>query len=667
MTPPLLPGMPTPQYRVGLTAAPLDAQSSITWTYITSFTPADGIERLRVLSRSTSAGKAQGQATVDTSKGVYVLDNRDGAFYPSNTSSPYYPNVKLDMIFQELQTWAGTTYAVYTGYVDDIQVQADVLGNPTVRLSCSDASKHLNLDKLEGSVWDIEVRKDVAANISAGHNTAWLRLNDANSSEVMTDYGGLGFDGDYQNGPVLGQKSIIAGSTDTCMDVANKADQRASLPYKHLLTQWPFTIELVMRLFQNRGETHALFGAYDGPSLGFAQQLQAFVYTDGKIVVTVTNPYPTGSQSRSTIIVDDGVEHHVAIVMASAASLRVWIDGADFTSVDVGATFAFPDNLLTGIALGNLPATTFGEDGFDAGVSVDPLTGNDITGGLQSFVFYDGLALSSARIQKHASAAKTGWGTVGTGSRVDQVLDTIGWPVADRAVDAGSGSVGNIVSGSTPLAYLQLVAQTEGGRFFIGPEGYPTFHSRTRPLTQTTSTTPQAVFDDAGGSGSIPYVPPFDPHLDDVDLTYRASVTRINGSPQIYDATPGSTSTRTSTKTGLLMPTDIEARGMAQYDVSVGKVQKQRIRSLVFQPQLSPTTGWPAALGLRQGQRITVKRNFEGTAVTWQSDWIVEGIKHEMQSGAVPWVTTLTLSPVDPATYFTLGSSVLGGPDLLFF
>lgn len=658
--------MPTALYRMGFLASPLDPQSSILWTNVGQFNGPDGIQRMRVLGRSSSAGRQQGQDNVDTSRATYTMDNLDGAFIPSNTASPYYPNVKLDVIFQEFQSWNGA-YAVFTGFVDDIAIRSDVFGNPIAVLSCSDASKHLNLDVLESSVWKMEVRKDVSANITAGNNTAWIRLNDPNSSEVASDYGGLGFDGNYQGGPILGQVSIIPGDTDTCMDVAHSADQRANLPYKYLLTQFPSTIETVVRCFPNRAEAKYLWAAESGPGFTAAQLIECRIdNVTGTVIAQAGTNYPTRTKVISTLPVDDGITHHVLVRLEASDTITIWIDGTNSTVPLLTTTFGFPDDLSTGYSIANTPASTYGDFGLNAGTGTDN-QGNEIVGGIQSTVFYDGLLMSPARIQAHAQAAIVGWGTVTSGSRVDQVLDMIGWPSADRAVDAGVGTIGNLIAGGTPLAYLQLVAETEGGRFFISPEGYPSFHSRTRPLTQTTSLVPQAIFDDSGAAGTVPYVPPFEPHLDDVDLWYRASVQRINGNPQVYDATPGSTTTRTRTRTGLLMPTDTEARGRAQYDVSVGKRQLSRLRSLTFQPQLAPDVGWPAALGLRQGYRVRTNRTYENTAGTWTADWIVEGIKHDCQSGLAPWTTTLTLSPVDPATYFVLGTSELGGSDELFY
>src|SRR5436189_4079265 len=119
--------MPTPTYRMAFAAQPLDSRASIAWTNITTFTMADGVERLRVLSRNTTAGTQHELSRVESSVGRYVLDNRDGAFNPMNASSPHYPNVKTGVLFQERQTWGGTTWDVYTGFVEDYDLQWDDL------------------------------------------------------------------------------------------------------------------------------------------------------------------------------------------------------------------------------------------------------------------------------------------------------------------------------------------------------------------------------------------------------------------------------------------------------------------------------------------------------------------------------------------------------------
>jgi hypothetical protein len=664
--------VPVPTYRIGFAAQPLDPLFGIVWTDITTFTHSDGLDRLRVLSRNSTAGTQHELSKVEASVGRYVLDNRDGAFNPMNTASPYYPNVKTGVIFQERQTWGGIIRNVFTGFIEDYALQWDNEGLSQVAINCVDAFKWLNLDKLDESAWRIEVRKDVSANVAAGRNTAWLRLNESQSAEVATDYSGMGFDGTYQQGPFLGQPPIIAGDTDTSMDVAAEADSRASLPYKHLITGFPFTFECVFRAFANREYTRMIVAAFDGPVV-FRQMFEVFIQSVhgspsdvGKIIALVASPYPTGTQSESTITVDDGEVHHLAIVMSASNSLRIWVDGVDVTLQTHTGSFAFPNDLVSGYAIGNSPAVNFGDYGFDAGAQEDD-EGNLVLGGIQSAVFYDGLALSSTRIAAHSLAARTGWGAESTEARIGRILDAIGWAPADRDLNVGNVDVVAGVPGGTGLAHVDIVTETEGGRFYISPGGLATFRSRTYPILNVRATVSRATFTDDGTPDTIPYVPPFDPHLDDLDTWTRASVARINGPPQVYDATPGSNATRTLTKTGLLFAEDRDARHMAQYLANLYRTSRVRVRTLAFMPQKSPTLGWPAALDLRQWDRITVKRTPAGGGAAWISDWIIEGIEHDWSSGATYWETRLSLSPADPARYFVIGSSLIGSSDVLFY
>jgi hypothetical protein len=671
MTVPTQADMPVPTYRIGFAAQPLDVLSGITWTDVTSFTWAtDGLERLRVLTRNTTAGTQHELSKVESSAGRYLLDNRDGAFNPMNASSPYYPNVKTGVIFQELQTWASITYAVYTGFIEDFDLRWDEFGLSQVFITCADAYKWLNLDKLDESAWRIEVRKDVSANVAAGRNTAWLRLNDSNSSLVATDYSGMGFDGTYQNGPVLGQPSLIVGETDTCMDAAREADQRASLPYKHLITQFPFTIECVFRLAEDRVHQRGLVLAFEGPSTPINQNIEFYVDSDfgsqpGKIYALIQSSATAFRSASSSVTVDDFVTHHLAVVYSSASVILIYIDAVDRTVAGTGPGAAIPTDLATGFAIGNTPANTFGDFGIDAGFALDA-DGNDVLGGIQSVVFYDGLALSPTRIAAHATASRTGWGAESAGARINHILDAIGWATADRDIDTGSASVIAGVPGGTGLGHIELVTETEGGRFYVAPNGKPTFRGRTYPILNTRARTSQASFSDDGTTGTIPYVPPFDPHLDDLDTWTRASVARINGSPQLYDTTPGSNAVRTLAKSGLLMADDRDARAMAQYLANLHKTSRVRVRTLAFLPQKS-ALGWAAALGLQQWDRITVKRSPGGGGAAWTSDWLIEGIEHDCQGAGEFWTTRLALSPADPSTYFIVGSSLIGGADVLFY
>lgn len=62
-----------------------------------------------------------------------------------------------------------------------------------------------------------------------------------------------------------------------------------------------------------------------------------------------------------------------------------------------------------------------------------------------------------------------------SGARVNAILSDVNvqWPVADRLIDAGDKVMGaDVIDANTNvLSYLQLVEQSEGGRFFVGKSG----------------------------------------------------------------------------------------------------------------------------------------------------------------------------------------------------
>lgn len=65
-----------------------------------------------------------------------------------------------------------------------------------------------------------------------------------------------------------------------------------------------------------------------------------------------------------------------------------------------------------------------------------------------------------------------------SGARVTAVLNDIGWPVADRDLDAGLSTVAAGTATGAALAYLQLVESSEAGLLFIGKDGQLVFKER---------------------------------------------------------------------------------------------------------------------------------------------------------------------------------------------
>lgn len=77
-----------------------------------------------------------------------------------------------------------------------------------------------------------------------------------------------------------------------------------------------------------------------------------------------------------------------------------------------------------------------------------------------------------------------------SGARVNQILSASGvdWAVALREVDAGVAELSDfdIPVGTNALTYLQTVASTESGNFFIGKEGKVAFQDRRKNPTSET-------------------------------------------------------------------------------------------------------------------------------------------------------------------------------------
>jgi hypothetical protein len=64
----------------------------------------------------------------------------------------------------------------------------------------------------------------------------------------------------------------------------------------------------------------------------------------------------------------------------------------------------------------------------------------------------------------------------GSGARIDAILDAVGWPTAERDIDVGTATVpANTLENISALEHLQQVAHAEGGRFFIGKNGFAVF------------------------------------------------------------------------------------------------------------------------------------------------------------------------------------------------
>jgi hypothetical protein len=265
--------------------------------------------------------------------------------------------------------------------------------------------------------------------------------------------------------------------------------------------------------------------------------------------------------------------------------------------------------------------------------------------------------------------------------RIGHVLDSVGWstgdswvvgvseldtetivgPGGDREIGTGSTTVqASTLAGVSGLAHLQLVELTEGGAFWLGPDGAAKFIGRQR-LSQPPYSESQATFGDDLDAGELPY---HDLNLayDDAQIWNEILFTRNGGSQQSASDTTSQDNfyPRTLERSGLLFTADGEALTAATFALGRYKDPHLRITALDLTPQRDDRL-WPLVLGLDLNQLVTVNRRPEagGDAISQASR--IEGIDHAWRPGQ--WRTRWALTGAEGDMMWFLGeetSSALG-------
>ena len=273
-----------------------------------------------------------------------------------------------------------------------------------------------------------------------------------------------------------------------------------------------------------------------------------------------------------------------------------------------------------------------------------------------------GVQQSGERINVVLDAA--GWQT-GTGWVLDESLldvsTTLG-PVSDRNIPYGnSGVQAAVLANTNALAHVQEVERTEAGLFFAAKDGTLTFHPRHRRLGSAAQT-PFATFGEQAGNNELPYRDVV-LEYDDARLWNDVRVTRTGGVQQTAadPAAQAAYFVRTYSLNTLLN-SDAEALSEAQYLLARYKQPATRVTALTVSGYEPAGTVWPQLLGREMGDCVLVRRRPPATGLGGpaieQRSWI-EGLRLGWTArdgwGDAQW----SLSPVDPAGYWTLDESLL--------
>jgi hypothetical protein len=251
-----------------------------------------------------------------------------------------------------------------------------------------------------------------------------------------------------------------------------------------------------------------------------------------------------------------------------------------------------------------------------------------------------------------------------TGTRVDKILDTIGWPSSARSIMTGNTLCqADPATTRSALAAIETVTFTEQGAFYFDKAGNAVF--KDRDFVYQSGTATPTVFSNATGSTAIPYAG-ITFALDDKTIVNSATVTRTGGSPQTASNQDSINKffLHSITANEMLMQTDQEALNLASNFVASRKDTTLRIETITLDlVTLGYGAGVTAALGLDYFDPMQITNvNVAGTTIVKTLQ--CQGIAHSITPNT--WRTTLTTQEnildgfiLDSTLYGILDTSVL--------
>lgn len=244
-----------------------------------------------------------------------------------------------------------------------------------------------------------------------------------------------------------------------------------------------------------------------------------------------------------------------------------------------------------------------------------------------------------------------------SGTRINKILDAVGWPSSMREIQTGSSTLQADPGGNrSALDAVLTVDDSELGAFYFDELGQATFINRTNLSTAITGV--PTIFTDNGLGTDISYQD-VQFNLDDTQLVNYVSVQRVNGTAQIASDQTSIDAyfQRTRLRQNLLMQTDEEARDQANTFLFSRKDSEMRIDSVVLDcSDNTESERIEAALSIDFFAPIQVTRELPGGAVTRKL--LVQGIQHSITQFS--WVTTLETALPQIQNVFILDSPAYG-------
>jgi hypothetical protein len=261
---------------------------------------------------------------------------------------------------------------------------------------------------------------------------------------------------------------------------------------------------------------------------------------------------------------------------------------------------------------------------------------------------------------------RTAGGSVGagedTGARVSRILDSAGWPSADRVINTGSSTLQATTLDGDVLSELQLAQDSELGELYVDAGGRVVFRSRHALLEDSRSVISQVTFGDGGGTERA--YSDVVVEYDDTQLVNLVQVSRVGGAVQVVQDADSQAAylIRSFNRSDLLLQTDTDVAAWAGFLLFQSKDPEFRLAELVVNPRRDPDNLYPQVLGLAIGDRITVVVRPPGGGAAISRDVFVRGMAHTF--APAKWSTTLTLQSATKYSFMVADDPILGLSDV---
>lgn len=615
---------PTLKVEIAFDSDPLTA--SPTWTDVTSYvrnSPGVRISRGRPTELDTFAA---GQCS-------FTLDNRDARFSPLNSSSTYNGKLLPGKQVRITGSYGGTDYRLFRGFITGWpQRYSQGKKDAIVPIVAYDALSKLNEMSVSSFMYGY-LTNTIGLLVAYVGSVADRNLVNLVNGEVFHLRSGVATEGDDLAPGLAGSVSLdLAGSSlwqSSTSASGNAGDAHSYSFWMRTSSAGPSSTEF-MTVLGTPASDVSIQHIIGVDSAGLLRYEGYDSYTIG-----------FGGTARSTVAVNDGEVHHVAVVRDSTSYVKIFVDGDDVTDTGTGY------------------ATDASDGGFGYVAGMQGTNNTSWNGDLQDIALFN-KALTQFEVRL---IREVGLGLYfrSTSTALGEVLDHCGWPAGLRNI--ATNTTGNALAywtdDANPLSVAQQIATTEQGRFFVSGDGNVTLLARYSHQLDTTGNTVQATFSDDGagvGYQDVGY------NYDDVQVRNDISVTSPGGSAHVEDATSITDYGRQTATVATYLPTLASAEQMATG--LIGWRKDPQVRSLPLTATLTDTAQFASLLGLELGERVKFEITPPGMGSQSAQELILEQMDWDISNAL--WELTVQGSPIPPDV-FILDSSLLDGADVLGF